>query len=329
MKESVRVICHHAYGEPEAVASVERWPLPEIKPNEVLVMMKAAPVSYADLNLLEGTYAVRPPLPAVPGVEGVGVVAQKGIAVSDLRVGQHVIRPACLGSWCEAYVAPASELVPIPPGIPVAQAAMATSILPTAWRMLRDFVTLQPGGWLIQNAANSAVGRFVIQIAVRRGWRTVNVVRRSELKAELSDIGADVVVTEEEFKAAEPGHWTEGSDIRLGLNAVGGRSAHALAGGVDEHGTVVTYGAVSREPLHIGNAHLIFRNLTFRGFWMTDWYRRVGSKEVRQMFSELLPMLRDGLAVPIEKTYPLESAREAIRHAAQEGRRGKVLLVMA
>ena len=70
MKEKITVVCHHEYGVPERVARVEKWELPSPKPNEVLVMQKVAPVNPADLNMLEGQYAVRPPLPAVPGMKG-------------------------------------------------------------------------------------------------------------------------------------------------------------------------------------------------------------------------------------------------------------------
>ena len=75
----------------------------------------------------------------------------------------------------------------------------------TAWRMLHDFVRLEKGDWVIQNAANSAAGRAVIQIAHELGYRTVNVVRRKELIEELRAEGGDVVLLDnDELREAAP-----------------------------------------------------------------------------------------------------------------------------
>jgi trans-2-enoyl-CoA reductase len=329
MKNSVTVVCHHEYGRPDEVVRVERWNLPDIKPNEALVLMKAAPLNPADLNLLEGTYAIRPPLPAVPGNEGVGVVAQAGIAVADLRSGQLVIRPGFTGTWCEAYAADARELIAVPPGIDLEQAALMTINLPTAWRLLEDFLPLKRGDWVIQNAANSAVGRFIIQLGRLRGIQTVNVVRRPELADELKALGATVVLAADALQPAAVEAATGGAPVLLGFNAVGGAAVGALARCLAPGGTLVTYGAMARAPLQIGNGALIFRDLRFRGFWISGWYRQASQRDRHQMFSQLAPLVRSGgLRVPVEKSYPLEEARAAVVHAQREGRSGKILFTM-
>lgn len=329
MKQMATVVCHHEYGEPAKVARVERQALAEIQPNEVQVLMKAAPISPADLNALEGVYPGLPPLPAVVGLEGVGVVAQKGIAVADLRVGQLVIRPAAGGHWCEAYTAPAKDLVVVPPGTDLQQASMCTSGVPTAWLMLEKFVSLNRGDWVLQNAANSAVGEAVIQIARVRLLKSINIVRRPEVKEKLLALGATVVLTEEELAQTDMHDVTGGAGVKLGLNAVGGRSAHRLAKAMGEHGTVVTYGAMSREPLAIGNAQLIFRDLAFRGFWITGWYRQASEKDISSMFSQVLPLVRQGrVKLSVEKSYPLAEAAAAIARATEPGRSGKILFEM-
>src|ERR1051325_4073645 len=148
MKKEATVICLREFGVPEEVVRVEKWHLPVVQPNQVRVLMKAAPINPADLNVLEGKYPARMILPAVVGNEGVGIVEELGHAVTDLSVGQQVIAPARLGSWCEARVVEASDLVPLPPGIPLEMAAMMAVNPPTAWRMLEDFVALKPGDWV-------------------------------------------------------------------------------------------------------------------------------------------------------------------------------------
>ena len=329
MKRTVRVVCHHEYGTPEEVVRVEAWELPAIAPNEVLVEMKASPINPADINRFEGKYPIRSPLPAVAGNEGVGVIAQAGSEVCNLSVGQPVISIDRVGNWCEAYVADANNLIPLPDDISLEQAAMLSVNPPTAWQMLEVFVDLKPGDWVVQNAANSGVGRAVIQIARLRGLRTVNVVRRANLIPELKAEGADVVVTDEIPLSKQIRNLTDNADIPLGLNAVGGESAREIAKSIGEHGTLVTYGAMGLQPLQMSNSLLIFKDLQFRGFWINAWYKHADIRKVHEMFDQLIPLVTSGtLKVPVEKTYPLTDAKEALVHACQNRRKGKVLFVM-
>ncbi len=329
MKKNVTVVCHHETGVPEEVVRVERWELPDLQAHQVLVEMQAAPIDPADLNVLEGKYPVRTPPPRVLGSEGVGVVVQCGSAVTHLRAGQHVIAPTRMGSWCEACVADADQWVAVPDEIPFEQAAMLAVNPPTAWRMLEEFVDLKPGDWVIQNAANSAVGRSVIQVAHHRGWRTVNIVRRPELIAELKAEGADVVVTDAEPWSKRVREWTGGAEVRLGLNAVGGDSAREVARSLAPHGTMVTYGAMSLQPLRIENGLLIFKDIRFRGVMITQWYQNATRAQIESLLAPIFALAQQGkLKVPIEKMYRLEEAKEAIRHASRSGRGGKVLFRM-
>ncbi len=330
MKRTVTAVCLHEYGIPEEVVRVEQWELPGIKSDQILVEVKATPLNPADINVLEGKYLIRSPLPAVVGNEGVGVIAQTGSAVSNLRVGQYVISPDRVGNWCEAYIADADTLISLPDNIPLQQAAMLSVNPPTAWQMLEAFVTLKPGDWLIQNAANSAVGRFVIQIARFRGLRTVNVVRRKELIAELQAEGADIVVTDEIPLSKQIQDLTADTDVRLGLNAVGGDSAKEIAKSLGTHGTLVTYGAMGLQPLEMGNGLLIFKDIRFRGFWINAWYKRADTREIHEMFDQLISLVAaEKLKAPVEKTYPLTDAKNAVIHARQSRRKGKILFVMS
>ena len=329
MKKTVTVICHHECGIPEEVAQVEAWDTPTIGPNQVLVEMKASPINPADINRLEGKYPIRSPLPAIAGNEGVGIIAQTGSAVSNLRVGQPVVSLDRVGHWCDAYAADAESLISLPDDTPLEQAAMLSVNPPTAWRMLEEFVDLKPGDWVIQNAANSGVGRAVIQIARLRGLRTVNIVRRKELIPELEAEGADIVVTDEIPLSKQIRDLMDNGDVPLGLNAVGGESAREIAKSLSDHGTLVTYGAMGLQPLQMSNSLLIFKDLCFRGFWINAWYKRANATEIHEMFDQLIPLMTSGkLAVPIQKTYPLTDVKNALVHACQSSRTGKVLFVM-
>ena len=197
MSRSIRAIIYEAHGKPEEVLRLGERELSAPGPGEVVVRLKAAPINPADLNAIEGKYPVRFELPATPGFEGAGVIEEVGTAVRDLAVGQQVILPYDLGTWREAAVVAADKLVVVPDEIAPAQAAMLKINPITAWRMLHDFVRLERGDWLIQNAANSAAGRAAIQIAHELGYRTVNVVRRPELIEELRAEGGDLVLLDD------------------------------------------------------------------------------------------------------------------------------------
>jgi len=162
MSRSIKAIVYQAHGKPEEVLRLEEQKLPTPAADEALVRVLAAPINPADLNQIEGKYPIRAPLPATPGFEGAGVVEEIGGSVQGLAVGTQVILPHDLGTWREACVVKADKLVTVPDKIKPEQAAMLKINPLTAWRMLHDFVALQPGDWVIQNAANSAAGRAAI-----------------------------------------------------------------------------------------------------------------------------------------------------------------------
>ena len=322
----VMAIVFHAPGAPAEVAHAEEIEIAEPLADEARVRLLAAPINPADLNVIEGKYPIRPALPGVPGVEGVGLVEAVGAAVTKVRAGDRVLLPHGYGTWREAGVVKASELTVVPDGIAPEQAAMLKINPATALRMLRDFTELKPGDWVLQNAANSAVGRAVIQLAHAAGWRTVNVVRRAELADEMRAAGADVVLVEGEDLPAQIAAATNGAEIQLALNAVGGDSADRLAKALAPGGTIVTFGAMSRQPLRIPNGLLIFKDLRWRGFWISQWYRHAPPHARAAMFAELFDLMQRGvLHAPVERVYPLAEATAALTHAAQAGRAGKIL----
>ena len=317
-----------AFGAKPPALTVEYAPALEPGANEVLVRMLAAPINPADLNVIEGTYGELPSLPCTIGNEGVGVVERVGSSVVGFASGQTVL-PLAFGTWAEQMLVPAEALVELPEGLDPLQAAMLTVNPATAWRMLHDFVPLQPGDWIVQNAANSGVGRSVIQLAKALGLRTLNVVRRAELIDELRVSGADVVVTEDTNLRVEASALCGGVLPKLALNAVGGASSLNVANALGEGSPHVTYGAMGRQPLKIPNGLLIFKNISFRGFWLRRWKETASRAEVRSTYETLAAYLAAGvLHTPVHKVFSLDRALEAIAEASQEKRTGKVLLRM-
>ena len=319
------------FGSPLEAAELRSSPLPVPLEGEALVQMEYSPVNPADLNVLEGRYGQLPVLPCVPGHEGVGrvVALAEGVDPGNAEglLGRRVLLPPGFGAWQAFGVARIADLVTVPETVPAQQAAMLRINPATAFCMLQNFATLRPGDWLVQNAANSGVGRSVIQIARARGLRTVNIVRRPGLEAELREAGADVVLEEGPGLAQRIAAAVDGAPLWLGLNAVGGESALGLAKALVPSGTLVTYGAMAKQPLTLPNGLLIFKDLILRGFWISQWYRRASATEVAALFAQLLEWAASGvLHTPVEAVYALSEVKAALARAQRGERSGKILL---
>jgi trans-2-enoyl-CoA reductase len=326
MNQNIKAVVYERHGNPAEVLQVKTQPWPQPAADEAVVKMRAAPINPADLNAIEGKYPVRPQLPATPGFEGAGVIVDLGADVSGLTAGALVILPHNLGTWREAVTVKASELIAVPPEIDPVDAAMLKINPMTAWRLLHDYVDLKRGDWLIQNAANSAAGQAVIQIARELGFKTVNVVRREELIEDLRTEGGDVVLVDGENLREEVKNATNGAPILLGLNAVGGESALRLANCLAPGSTIVTFGAMSLQPLKIPNGLLIFKDLRFRGIWINKWYDNATMAERMEAFRPLFEMAKRGLLkTKVERAYPISEAKAAVIHAAQGKRSGKII----
>jgi trans-2-enoyl-CoA reductase len=322
----VRRLVFDRVGPPAEVLRLEEAELPDPGPGQVRVRMERASVNPADFNLIEGTYGVKPTLPAVPGNEGAGVVEAVGPGVEGWAAGDRVVVPGP-GTWASRMNVEAARCTRVPPAVGAEFAAMLTVNPPTAWAMLHEFVRLEPGDWVVQNAATSAVGRCVIQIARALGWKTLNLVRRPEAVAELAVLGADAVEVEDAALPKRLRAITGGGPVRLGLNAVGGESAATVAKCLGPGGVLVTYGAMSRQPLKIPNGLLIFNDIRCHGFWMTRHYQTMGAEAKEAMFARLVELhLAGKLAVPVDAVFPLSGWAAALLRAGAEGRPGKVLL---
>lgn len=321
---TVRAARYHRTGNPSEVVQLDQVALPDPGPGEARVRMLWAPVNPADLNMLEGKYGEARPLPDVPGNEGCGRVVAAGSGVDESWIGRHVLVDRM--AWREEGNWPVRNLTAVPVGIDVRQACFLRVNPPTAWCLLHLFADLKPGDWIAQNAATSAVGRAVIEIAKTKDWKTLNIVRRPEAAEELRTLGADAVLVDGPALSEEAHHALGGAKPRLGLNAVGGSSATGLAGLLAEGSPLVTYGAMSKEALKIPNGFLIFRNLDFRGFWLTRWLRSASEEEKNAMFGEIFRLAARGCFVPrLAGEFPLADVAQAVRRAV-EGGGGKVLL---
>lgn len=319
-----RQLAFNAFGKPTEVLELNQFSPTQPGPGQALVRMLAAPINPADLNTIEGTYGFKPDLPAIPGIEGCGVV--EASASDHIRAGDVVMFLRRASTWSSHTTVDAASLFQLPPAIDPLQAAMLKVNPATAWRLLHGFAHLRPGDWIVQNAGNSAVGQCVIQIARELGIRTISFVRREELFPELKSLGADEVFTDDDGGLAAARTVLGGANARLAFNAVGGESALRIMKLLCEGGVHITYGAMGRKPITLPNGLLIFRDIQIRGLWVTRWVENHPETEVREVYRQLAEWVAAGkLRQPVDAAFSLDQWRGALARLDEPGRSGKVL----
>lgn len=321
----MKCIVHDEIGSPEDVLKVvETTPrTPDV--GEVRVEVLAAPIHNADILQVMGLYGRSANLPATPGGEGVGRVVEVGEGVTHLPVGTTVFISTGR-TWAQQVTGPASAFIPLPAG-DIDQLAMLISSPATAHLMLENYGTLSPGDWVLQTAANSAVGSAVVQMAKARGLRTINIVRREEVATALEELGADVVLVGTDNLAARINEATGGAPIPLAFDAIGGPDFKLLVGALAPNGTLVSYSQVVLEPAEVVPADLIFKQITVRGFWLSQWFSEASSQDKQALFQRLVPLVASGqLTMAVDSIYPLDKITEAVLRSTGGRRNGKVML---
>jgi NADPH:quinone reductase-like Zn-dependent oxidoreductase len=323
----VKKIVLERYGAPEdGVRCVDAPDVGSPATGEVVFDVLAFPINPADISFCRGTYRLKPPLPATPGAECLGRVTAIGSGVSDVKPGDLVINLQ-RENWAQQRRVKVDDVVKAPDGIDIRQGAMLRINPATALLMLSDLVELKPGDWVIQNVANSAVGRLVITLARSRGLHTVNVVRRDSLFPELEALGADVCVVDGPDLASSVKAKTGGAPVRLGLDAVSGRAAARLSSCLAEGGVVCNYGSMSGEDPVMPRSALTLGAQKLVGFVLGRGLATRSLEEVHALYADLGRQVLDGtLSAPVEKVYAIDDIKPALAHAQQGERSGKILV---
>ena len=322
-----RAAVHEAYGAPREVLRVVEQDPGDPAEGEVVVRMEAAAMHIADLRTIEGAATFRRPLPRTPGFEGIGRVERAG-RDAGFAPGDRVFPPLGSGTFRERLRCRGADCLPAPEG-DAAQLALLTVNGPTAAVLLEDFAALQPGDWLVQNAANSSCGRYLIRLARLAGVRTVNIVRRPQMVDELLALGGDAVLVDGPDLAAQVRAATGGVEPRLGVDAVAGAATQRIAECLAPQSPLVCYGAMGGAPCEI-DFYLMFREgIVLHGLSFVRQLQRRRPDEVRALYARLAGLMADGtLAARIAAVYPLDRIVEACEHAARSGaeRDGKVII---
>jgi trans-2-enoyl-CoA reductase len=341
-----KALVYSKYGEPQDVLSLHGHSISPAAGTNVVIRMLVAPINPADVNQIQGVYPSKPGLDtalgtsepaAVAGNEGVAEVISTGSGVKSLSKGDWVImKYTSQGTWRTHMDIDESKLLKIDnkEGLTPLQVGTVSVNPCTAYRMLLDSAKWGFRGdeWFIQNGANSGVGRAAIQLGREWGFKSINAIRGREdkeeeqkLRQELLDIGATKVITEEELQSRDIRdqikEWTNGGreEVKVGLNCVGGKPATALAKFLSPGATMVTYGAMSKQPVILPASLLIFKEISFNGFWVSKWSDKHPDQK-KQTVDDVLRLTREGKFkdIPVQEcSWGWKTDAETLKKAVQ------------
>ncbi|MBW8761597.1 MAG: zinc-binding dehydrogenase [Microbacterium sp.] len=323
----MRALIHHTFGEPEDVLTVEERPLPEPGPGQVRLRIVLSPIHNHDIWTIRGTYGFKPELPAASGTEALGIVDALGEGVDGLAIGQRVATGGTFGAWAEYIVANAAGLIPVPESLSDEVASQLVS-MPFSTISLLEFLEVKPGDWIVQNAANGAVGRMLAQLGAARGVNVLGLVRRSAGVEELRAQGIEnVVATDQSDWVEQAAKITGGAPIVAGVDSVGGAASGQVLSLLAENGTLVAFGAMNSPVMEIASGDVIFKQATVKGFWGSKVIQTTDAATRGALFGELIQRVSDGtLTLPVAGVFDAADAADAMRASSTPGRVGKVLL---
>ena len=312
-------------GGPE-VLTLADVPVPQPKPNEALVQIKAAGVNFIDVYFREGRYPAK--LPFINGQEAAGVVTATGADVTNVKPGDRVAYTSSLGAYAEYAAVPADRLVRIPDGLDFQHAAAAMLQGMTAHYLSHSTYPLKRGETALIHAAAGGVGLLLVQMAKQLGAKVIGTAGSEEKATLARDAGADEVIiyTREDFET-ETRRLTDGKGVHVVYDGVGKTTFEKDLNVLRPRGYLVLFGGASGAvpPFDLiklsQKGSLFVTRPTLVNYTATR-------EELDQRSGDVLQMiLRGALKVRIHATYPLAQAQEA--HRDLEGRKtsGKILLI--
>ena len=318
------------YGPPESSLQLVECEEETPSSEEAIVHVDAVGMHIADSLTARGTEKLKE-APCIPGFEGVGTVKSLGSKVKELKEGDKVLLPMGTGAMTQQIRLPSSTLTRVPqPYAPDEQLALITVNGFTAYFLLRDYLELNKGDWVIQNAANSNVGRYLIALAKEEGIKTLNIVRRKSLYDELIELGATEVILDSEHGDEETLENILSKNIKLGIDAVAGPATEQLAKSIMDGGLIVNYGTVTKEMCHISFWSLFRKKITLRGMSTLNGFETRTEERVKEIHQNLAVMANQSLLqTKIAATYGIEEYLKAYDHIDKTGieRDGKVVLL--
>ncbi|MEV0805541.1 NAD(P)H-quinone oxidoreductase [Micromonospora sp. NPDC050200] len=313
-------------GGPEALVWAE-VPDPEPGPGEVVVDVRASAVNRADLLQRQGHYPPPPGAPAYPGLECSGVISATGRDVTEWAVGQQVCALLAGGGYAERVAVPAGQLLPVPAGVDLVDAAALPEVACTVWSNVVRLARLGRGETLLVHGGGSGIGTFAIQLGVALG-ATVVVTARSAKHDRLRELGAAHTVDYreqdfvEEVRRVTDGH---GADVVLDIMGASylGRNVAALADG----GRLVVIGMQGGRKAELDLGALLAKRASVAATALRSRPLDDKAEIVRGVREQVWPLVSSGAVRPVvDRRLPMTEAAEAHRLVESNDHVGKVLL---
>ncbi|MDE0591497.1 zinc-binding dehydrogenase [Halocynthiibacter sp. C4] len=319
---------HDSFGEPAEVLSARQTDKPEPAAGEALVRMLLSPIHNHDLWTIRGNYGYKPELPgAIGGSEALGIVEAVGEGVASDLIGKRVVAAGVHGTWAEYFTGPAAALLPLPDAIPDEAGAQLVA-MPFSAISLLETLKVSEGQWLVQTAANGAVGKIMTGLAKARGIHLLNLVRRQEAADELKAAGVENVLS------TDDPDWVAKAQALIGeagatsaIDSVGGEVGAQLIELLGVDGELIIFGTATGAPLPVSSGALIMKHITVKGFWGSRVSKEMDPDTRFRLIGELVGLAVQG-DLPLETggKFPLSQCSEAMKAALEPGRRGKIML---
>ncbi|MFD2766408.1 NAD(P)H-quinone oxidoreductase [Micromonospora eburnea] len=314
-------------GGPEALVWAE-VPDPEPGPDEVLIDVRASAVNRADLLQRQGHYPPPPGAPAYPGLECSGVIAAVGAEVTTWAVGQAVCALLSGGGYAERVAVPAAQVLPVPAGVTVVDAAALPEVACTVWSNVVRLAGLAKGETLLVHGGGSGIGTFAVQLGEALG-ATVVVTARTAKHARLRELGAAHTIDyrEQDF-VEEVRRVTDGRGADVVLDIMGAaylpRNVAALATG----GRLVVIGMQGGRKGELDLGVLLAKRASVHATALRSRPPEEKAEIVRGVREQVWPLVEAGRIRPIvDRRVPMTEAAEAHRVVETNQHVGKVLLV--
>jgi NADPH:quinone reductase-like Zn-dependent oxidoreductase len=317
-----QVFCKQFSSNIENNIEVDDVPIPTIANDEVLIKMLAAPINPTDLLLITNRHIFEPKLPSPVGMEAVGKIIEKGKDVSGVNIGDIVALPYG-GNWSEYVNKKESDFFVLPDDLDIIQASMFSINPFTAIGLLEG---LKDGDWLLQNAANSAIGQMIISIAAKKGINTINIVRKESYARALYDLGANCVIDNDEALQQQIKEATGGKLVNRALDAIAGNATGKLYDCITDNGELWCYGLLASDDIILPATKIVFGNVVIKGYSRLKIFRNRTKEEIKLLVDEISSYIRDGvISTPVQQVFPITEAKQAVKLANEEGRQGKIV----